>query len=74
MNSTTQNFTQAHTIFGCGYVPEQHCDETYCYLPPSEDREIGFGAIRNVDKALKGLNAAMFGEVVKALRGALSLR
>ena len=74
MYPTTQNFTQAHTIFGGGYVPEQHGDETHRYLPPKEDREIGVGAIRNVDEALKALNVAMFSEVVKALRGALSLR
>ena len=74
MYSSTQYFTQAHTIFGCGYVPEQHGDETHRYLPPKDDREIGVVAIRNVDEALKTLNDAMLSEVVKALRTALSRR
>jgi len=72
MYCATQNFTQARTIFGCGYVPEQHGDETHRYLPPNDDHGISVGAIRN--EALKALNVAMFSEVVKALRTALSLR
>jgi len=58
MYCATQNFTQAHTIFGGGYVPEQRGDETHRYLPPTEKSEFG------VD----------FGAVIKALRAALSLR
>ena len=72
MYCATQNFTQAHTIFGGGYVPEQRGDETHRYLPPNDDHGISVGAIRN--EALKALNVAMFSEVVKALRTALSLR
>ena len=72
MYCATQNFTQARTIFGCGYVPEQHGDKIHRYLPPNDDHEIGVGAIRN--ETLKALNVAMFSEVVKALRTALSLR
>ena len=34
-----QNFTQVPTIFGSGYVPEQHRDENHRYLPISEKRE-----------------------------------
>ena len=74
MFSNTQNFIQAHTIFGGGYIPEQHGEETHHYLPPKDDREIGVVAIRNVDEALKTLNDAMLSEVVKALRTALSRR
>jgi hypothetical protein len=58
MYCTTQNFTQAHTIFGSGYVPEQHGDDTRRYLAPSESREF----------------VVDFTEVLKALRAALSLQ
>jgi hypothetical protein len=58
MYCTTQNFTQAHTIFGGGYVPEQHGDDTRRYLAPAESREF----------------VVDFAEVLKALRAALSLR
>ena len=57
MNYTTQNFTQAHTIFGGGYVPEQHGDDTYRHLPAPEKREF----------------AVDFAELLKTLRAALSL-
>ena len=58
MFCTTQNFTQAHTIFGGGYVPEQHSDDTHRYFVPSESH------VFVVD----------FAEVLKALRAALSVR
>ena len=51
MYCATQNFTQAHTIFGGGYVPEQRGDETHRYLPPTEKSE--FGAV------IKALRAAL---------------
>jgi len=57
MNYTTQNFTQAHTIFGGGYVPEQHGDDTYRHLPAPEKREF----------------VVDFAELLKTLRAALSL-
>jgi hypothetical protein len=57
MYSTTQSFTQAHTIFGGGYVPEQHIDETHWNLPPAEQHE----------------PVLDFNAVIKALRSALSL-
>lgn len=57
MYHTTQNFTQARTIFGGGYIPEQHGDDTYRYLPAQEKREF----------------AVDFAELLKALRAALSL-
>jgi hypothetical protein len=54
----TQNFTPLQTIFGAGYVAEQHADEAQGYLPPSEPREF----------------AVNFDELLKTLRAALSLR
>ncbi len=58
MYVTTQNFTPLQTVFGGGYVPEQHGDETCRYLPRLEDREFVFD----------------FDAVLKVLRAALSLR
>jgi hypothetical protein len=58
MHLSTQGSNQLHTIFGGGYVPEQHGDETNRYLPPSEHREFTLN----------------FEDVLKALRAALSLR
>jgi hypothetical protein len=52
MFCTTQTFTQAHTVFGGGYVLEQHGDETHRYLPASERYEF----------------VVDFTEVLKALR------
>jgi hypothetical protein len=48
----TQNFTQL-TIFGTGYVAEQHADETNRYLPLAEHRVVNF------DELLKALRAAL---------------
>jgi len=58
MYCNTQNFTQAHTIFGGGYVPEQHGDDTHRHLPVSEKRDF----------------VVDFAELLKALRATLSLR
>ena len=58
MYSTTQTFIQAHTIFGGGYVPELHGDETARHLPRAEKHELGLD----------------FSEMLKAFRAALSLR
>ena len=58
MHLTTQSSNQLQTVFGGGYVLEQHGDETCRYLPRSEDREFVFD----------------FDAVMKALRAALSLR
>jgi len=51
----TQNFTPMQTIFGNGYVPEQHGDQTHRNLPPSEHREF----VMNFDALLKRLRAAL---------------
>ena len=37
-----QNPNQLQTIFGSGYVPEQHGDETRRNLPPSEHETSDF--------------------------------
>jgi hypothetical protein len=58
MNVTTQHFTQVSSIFGSGYVPEQHGEQSRSYLPPIEGHE------PIVD----------FEELLKTLRAALSLR
>jgi hypothetical protein len=55
---TSQNFTPLQTIFGSGYVPEQHGDEAPRYLPAAEKCE----------------HVLNFDELLKALRFALSLR
>jgi hypothetical protein len=58
MRLTTQSSNQLQTLFGGGYVLEQHSDETYRYLPRSEDREFVFD----------------FDAMLKTFRAALSLR
>ena len=58
MHLASPSSTQLHTVFGGGYIAEQRCDETQRHLPPAEDREF------TVD----------LGEILKALRSALSLR
>jgi len=55
MYVTTQNFTPLQTIFGGGYVPEQHSEETHRNLPPSEDREF----VLDFDAVLKVMRAAL---------------
>ena len=68
MHLTTQSTTQLQTIFGSGYVPEQHGDATQHHLPSSEQN------ISSLDDAIKAMRNAMFDEMMKALRAALSLR
>lgn len=58
MYVSTQNFTPMHTVFGGGYIPEQHSDETHRHLSLPENRS----------------PVVNFGELLKALRSALSLR
>ena len=58
MRLTTQSSNQLQTVFGGGFVQEQHGDGTHRNLPPTESREF----------------AVSFDEVIKALRAALSLR
>jgi len=53
--STTQSFTPASTIFGSGYVPEQHGDETHWNLAPAEKHDF----VADIDTLLKTLRAAL---------------
>ena len=58
MYCSTQNFSQVQTVFGGGYVMEQHRDATHSYLAIREKHDF----------------AADLDAVLKALRSALSLR
>jgi hypothetical protein len=58
MYLTTPGCNPLQSIFGNGYVPEFHADESQRNLPPSE------GGETDLD----------FGEILKALRSALGLR
>ena len=58
MRPTSQNSIQLQSIFGGGYIPEQHSDQTDCHLPMSDSRDL----------------TESFDAVLKALRAALSLR
>ena len=63
MRLTTQSSNQLQTVFGGGYVLEQHGDKTLWNLSSSD-----------VDEVIESLTLSMFGEVMKSLRSALSLR
>jgi hypothetical protein len=63
-----RNPHQHPTVFGDGYVSEQHADAADRHLPPHEKRVVSF---RDATTALRG---AMLAEIVKSLRHALSLR
>jgi len=56
--------------FGSGYVPEQHCDETHRNLIWTE----ASAPTAHVNDAVTTMTSAMFGELLKSMRGALSLR
>ena len=43
MSLPIQNPSQMPTIFGGGYVPEEHSDETSRNLPPAEREALEFG-------------------------------
>jgi hypothetical protein len=58
MRLATQSSNQLHTVFGGGYVLEQHSDDACRYLPPSDSRAF----------------VVDFAEVLESLRAALSLR
>ena len=63
-----RNEHQHQTVFGGGYVSEQHADAADRHLPPQETRIVSF---RDATTALRG---AMLAEIVKSLRRAVSLR
>ena len=66
----TTAYTQIISPFGSGYVHEDRGDETRRYLPGIERGASGV----NVDDAVGTMRAAMFDELLKSLRAALSLR
>ena len=59
----TSSTTQIVTPFGSGYVPMQHGEPTRWNL-----------AKVDLDDTVESLRASLFGEVLKSLRSALSLR
>jgi hypothetical protein len=63
MRLATQNSSQLQTIFGGGYVPEQHADRMHWNL-----------SLPDVDEVIESLTASMFCEMMNSLRSALSLR
>ena len=64
MRLITQSSNQIQTIFGSGYVLEQHSDEA-CWNLAQPDHVAGVVGYRT---------ASMFDEVLKCLRSALSLK
>ena len=58
MYPSTQSFAPLQTVFGGGYILEQHSDEANRHLPQAEKHEFPID----------------FDAVIKALRAALSLR
>jgi hypothetical protein len=62
-------YTQIISPFGSGYVHEDRGDETRRYLPGIEP-----AASVDVDDSVGGMTTAMFDELLKTLRAALSLR
>jgi len=55
MYFTGQNVAHIATIFGSGYVPEQHQDESRRHLPLPATR----GPLINFDELLRKLRAAL---------------
>ena len=63
MRLAAQNSNQLQTVFGGGYVQEQHRDEAFWNLSTAD-----------VGEVVGSLTVSMFGEVLKSLRAALSLK
>lgn len=61
--------TQVISPFGSGYVQEHHCDETHRNLTWTE----ADAPVSDVNDAVATMTSAMFYELLKSLRGALSL-
>ena len=59
----TTGTTQVITPFGSGYVPLQHSDPSRWNLAQAD-----------LDDVVGSLTASMFGEMLKSLRSALSLK
>jgi hypothetical protein len=64
MRPITQSSNQIPTVFGSGYVLEQHGDGAF-WTPAPSDQVGGF---------IASLTTSMFDEILKSLRSALSLR
>ena len=60
---TNVHRTQVLTLFGGGYVPEQHADETPGNLAPVD-----------IDEAVTSLTVLMLSELLQSLRAALAVR
>jgi len=63
MRLINQSSNQIPTVFGSGYVQEQHRDEAFWTPAPSDQ----------VSGVVASLTASMFDEILKSLRSALSL-
>ena len=61
---------QVVSPFGSGYVQEAHGDGTHRYLAQTEPSAFAL----NINAAVSSMTGAMFDELMKSLRGALSLR
>ncbi len=61
---------QVISPFGSGYVQEHHCDETHSNLAWTKPS----APVANVNDAVTTMTSAMFDELLKSLRDALSLR
>ena len=59
---TTTHTTQVLTMFGSGYVAEQHADASHYNLAP-----------KDVGHSVALLRGAMLAEILKSLRSTLSL-
>jgi len=75
MCTPIQNPNQLTTIFGSGYVPEEHSDETHRNLPPAERearrrRRIGDGVSEVPELRVLGVAE----QVLKRVRSALDLK
>jgi hypothetical protein len=66
MRLTNQNPDQLQTVFGGGFVQEQHRDEAHRNLPPTDSRAIGIAALWLVFFALAVVSVGVktFGKVV----------
>ena len=67
---STANTTQVISPFGSGYVQEHHGDETHRHLAWTEPG----ASVANINETVSIMTGAMFDELMKCLRGALSLR
>lgn len=74
MRNSTPEPKQLNTIFGSGYVQEQHVETTDRTLPPTEHRAIGIATVWSVlfIMAIVKVVAPKFGNVVEVAMAWLS--